>query len=390
MTTTDGLIAPHGGKLNQREVQGDAAKALEDKARSLPHLALNSREMADLELLANGGFSPLDGFMTKAAYKSAVDSMHLPDGLPWSIPVTLSVSKDDANRFAGGEIALTDDDGQALAVMTVAEEFEYDKQHEAQQVYRTTDDKHPGVNALYAQDDVLIGGPLQVFRRRSDPTFPEYRLDPAQTRAAFAERGWKRVVGFQTRNPVHRAHEYIQKAALEITDGLLLHPLVGDTKGDDIPAEVRMECYKVLLDNYYPKDRVLLSVLPAAMRYAGPREAIFHAIMRKNYGCSHFIVGRDHAGVGNYYGTYDAQLIFDEFAPEEIGIMPLRFDHTFFCRTCDSMASTKTCPHDASQHVALSGTKVREMLSRGERPPKEFSRPEVADVLIKAMRQPGA
>ncbi len=384
---TEGLVPPHGGTLVSREVTGDEAAALAGRARSLPALRLSSRTLSDLELLAIGGFSPLEGFMTQRQYRSVVNDMHLPGGLPWSLPITLSATKEEAAAFRdGAQVALADESGEALALLDLEERFEYDKQQEAERVYRTIDEAHPGVAALYAQGDVLLAGRVTVFRR-PPPTFAEHRRTPAETRAAFAERGWRTVVGFQTRNPVHRAHEYIQKCALEMVDGLLLHPLVGDTKDDDIPADVRMRCYQVLLDGYYPDDRVLLSVLPAAMRYAGPREAIFHAMVRKNYGCSHFIVGRDHAGVGSYYGTYDAQKIFAEFTSEELGMTPLFFEHTFFCRACESMASSKTCPHEAERRVFLSGTRVRELLAAGEAPPHEFTRPEVARVLIESMQR---
>ena len=382
---TDGLIAPHGGHLIDREASGDAAAALQDKAKSLPQFTISSRARSDLELIGNGALSPLEGYMTKAQYTSVVESMRLPGGEAWSLPVTASATTEEAQAFKDGQqIALTGSDGEALAVLDLEERYDYDKQAEAQHVYRTTDEAHPGVAAMYAQGDVLLGGKVTLFRKVST-AFAEHRLTPAQTRTDFNERGWKTVVGFQTRNPVHRAHEYLLKTAIEMVDGLLLHPLVGDTKEGDIPPDVRMQCYQVLLDGYFPADRVLLSVLPAAMRYAGPREAIFHAMVRKNYGCSHFIVGRDHAGVGSYYGTYDAQAIFGEFTSEELGMTPLMFEHSFYCTSCQGMASSKTCPHDAEQRVFLSGTKVREMLTAGEAPPPEFSRPEVAKVLIDSM-----
>ena len=387
---TDGLIAPHGGELVLNMAGEAECVELRERAKGLPLVQVGSRQLADLEMLAIGAYSPLGGFMNRADYLGVVNDMHLSNGLPWSVPITLSTSSEQvATLKIGSQIALVDAQDALQAVMTVEEKYGYDKQLEASQVYRTTEEAHPGVKVVYQQGDILLGGPVRVVALQNQ-TFAKYRYTPTQSRKLFTERGWRRVVGFQTRNPVHRAHEYIQKCAIETVDGLYLHPLVGDTKGDDIPADVRMRCYEVLLENYYPADRVILGALPAAMRYAGPREAIFHALMRKNYGCSHFIVGRDHAGVGSYYGTYDAHYIFSEFDPAKLGITPMFFDHTFFCRTCDSMASSKTCPHGNDQHVTLSGTRVRQMLQAGEIPPREFSRPEVAKVLIEAMRQPVA
>jgi len=375
LTETQTLIAPHGGKLVDR------TGSRPDGIDRLEQVPLTSRELSDLDMLASGALSPLEGFMARHDYERVVEEMRLERGLPWALPVCLAV--DLAPK--GDEVALTDEDGRALAVLEVDDVYEYDREREAERCFRTTDEAHPGVARLYAQKPLYLAGRVTVFER-AEPAFPELALDPADTRGAFAERGWKRVVGFQTRNPIHRAHEYLTKVALETVDGLLIHPLVGDTKSDDVPAATRVDCYRVLVDGYYPAERVVVSAFPAAMRYAGPREAIWHAICRKNYGCSHFIVGRDHAGVGDYYGTYDAQLVFDEFEPHELDIEPMFFEHSFWCRACGSMASAKTCPHDREQHVFLSGTKVREMLGNGELPPVEFSRPEVAEVLIDAYR----
>src|SRR5258706_11307808 len=328
--TLSQTIAAHGGALIDRFIPEDQRQAELARAKTLPSLTLSRRQIRYLELIAIGAASPLTGFMNMEDYFSVVRTMHLADGLPWSIPVTLAVDAGQAAAFnEGDEIALADDLGSTLAILPLSDKYTYDKAEEAEKVYRTTDEAHPGVAAVYSQGDTLLGGDVSVIGLPPHDDFPSYYLTPTQTRAAFAERGWKTVVGFQTRNPVHRAHEYIQKCALEIVDGLLLHPLVGETKSDDIPADVRMKCYDVLLKSYYPLDRTLLSVNPAAMRYAGPREAIFHAIIRKNYGCTHFIVGRDHAGVGTYYGTYDAQKIFTEFDPAALGIISLNFRHSF-------------------------------------------------------------
>jgi sulfate adenylyltransferase len=373
--TTDHLIKPHGGQLLERT--GPRPEGVDE----LEAIRLTPRELSDLDMLASGALSPLQGFMGRDDYERVVEGMRLANGLPWALPVCLAV--DEAPR--GDEVVLADESGRPLAVLEVEDVYDYDKEREAERCFRTTDTEHPGVARLYAQKPRYLAGRVTVFERR-EPDFPELGLDPAETRAIFAERGWRRVVGFQTRNPIHRAHEYLTKGALETVDGLLIHPLVGETKSDDVPAETRVECYRVLLDGYYPADRVVLASFPAAMRYAGPREAIWHAICRKNYGCSHFIVGRDHAGVGDYYGTYDAQLVFDEFESHELDIEPMFFEHAFFCRACGQMATPKTCPHSGDDHVFLSGTKVRELLAAGELPPVEFSRPEVAAVLISAYR----
>ncbi|MBI3651567.1 MAG: sulfate adenylyltransferase [Acidobacteria bacterium] len=378
-------IAAHGGKLINRELTGVERETLLEQTSAMPKMKLRPREIADLEMIANGAFSPLEGFMCEADYMAVRGNKHLATGLPWTIPVTLSTTDDGAATLqAGDDVALFADD-HLLGVLHLEEKYRYDKQREAERVYLTTETAHPGVAALYEQGDWLLGGKISLLNRPRHPAFPEFRLDPQQTRDAFKKKGWHRVVAFQTRNPIHRAHEYIIKCALETVDGLLLHPLVGETKSDDIPADVRMKCYEVMLENYFPKSRTFLAVNPAAMRYAGPREAVFHALIRKNYGCTHFIVGRDHAGVGNYYGTYDAHYIFNEFDADLLGITPMFFDHSFYCSVCDAMASNKTCPHDSSQHVTLSGTKVREMLANGQMPPKEFSRPEVAQILIESM-----
>ena len=412
------VIRPHGGVLVDRVLRGEVREAVHERAEQMTKIPLDRMGLSDLELIAIGALSPLTGFMRQANYDRCVAEMRLTSGVLWSIPVTLAVEKDLADRIQEGqEVALCEPSTalgpgpsteftpskaegprpggeRVLAVMEVAEKYPYDrevKEREAREVYRTTEEAHPGVARIYRRGEVLLGGDIWLVDWPSAVKieFPELRHTPAQARRMFARRGWRSVVGFQTRNPIHRAHEYIQKTALEIVDGLFLHPLVGETKKDDIPADVRIASYQAILRDYYPADRVLLGVFPAAMRYAGPREAIFHAIARKNYGCTHFIVGRDHAGVGKYYGTYDAQNIFDEFPPEDIGIVPFRFEHAFYCKKCGMVVSAKTCPHGSEDWVFLSGTQVRQMLERGEMLPEEFTRPEVARVLLEGMQRRG-
>ena len=380
-------IPAHGGHLINRIATPAERQEFMEKAESLPRIQLDKRALSDLVMIAIGGFSPLNGFMEADDYESVVIDMRLKNGLPWSIPVTLSVSEEVADSIKEGSwVRLDSPSGEFAGVLELTQKFRYNKAHEATNVYRTDEIKHPGVKVLYDAGPVNLAGPVWLLERHPHPLFPKYQIDPAESRKLFLEKGWNTVVGFQTRNPIHRAHEYIQKCALETVDGLFLHPLVGATKSDDIPADVRMRCYEIMLEKYFPQDRVMMAINPSAMRYAGPREAIFHALVRKNYGCTHFIVGRDHAGVGDYYGTYDAQYIFDEFEPGELDIVPMKFEHAFYCTRTQGMATSKTSPSVGEERIHLSGTKVREMLRRGELPPPEFSRPEVAAELAKAMK----
>ena len=387
MTQHPNGIPAHGGHLINRIATSEERQEFIEKAERLPKIELDKRALSDLEMIAIGGFSPLNGFMEKDDYESVVVDMRLKNGLPWSIPVTLSVSEEVADSIKEGSwVRLDSTSGEFTGVLELTQKFHYNKAHEATKVYSTNEIKHPGVKVLYDAGPVNLAGPVWLLERHPHPLFPKYQIDPVESRRLFQEKGWKTIVGFQTRNPIHRAHEYIQKCALEIVDGLFLHPLVGATKSDDIPADVRMCCYEIMLEKYFPQNRVMMAINPSAMRYAGPREAIFHALVRKNYGCTHFIVGRDHAGVGDYYGTYDAQYIFDDFGPGELEIVPMKFEHAFYCTRTQGMATSKTSPSVGEERIHLSGTKVREMLRRGELPPPEFSRPEIAAELAKAMK----
>ena len=378
------LPGPHGGKLIPLLASEDKKNEYLEEAKELDAIKVNSKECSDIVMLATGAFSPLEGFIGKEDYRNVLNDMVLKNGVLWPIPVTLSCSKEEANDIKEGQkiSILNFETNEIMGIMTVQEKYEYDKNREAKAVFGTEDHKHPGVQKLFEQGDVYLAGDITGLSEGGFPgRFSEFAR-PAETREIFAQKGWETVVAFQTRNPIHRSHEYLTKVALEIFDGIFIHPIVGLLKEGDIPADVRLQCYKALLANYYPEDKVVLKVYPMEMRYAGPREAVLHAIIRQNFGCTHLIVGRDHAGVGDYYGPFDAQNIFDTLPKNSLTIRPLKMDWTFWCYKCSSMASLSTCPHDKSDHLMIAGTQLREMLSKGERAPEEFSRPEVLDILI--------
>jgi len=379
------LIKPHGGKLVDYFAKGEELKELQKEVKALKTLKVSKKTQCDLEMIGIGAFSPLNGFVSKKDYESIVENMRLANGLTWPIPIALQVKKEEYETIKDQKkIGLIDDSGEIAAILLISEIYQPDQNKEAQNIYKTTDIAHPGVKYLMEAGSYYVAGEVKLLKHLYDE-FSEFNLGCEGTRKVFAERKWKKIVAFQTRNPVHRAHEYLLKVALETVDGLLLHPTMGETKGDDIPASVRMKCYEKTIE-FFPPNRALLCVMPASMRYAGPKEAILHAIIRQNYGCTHFIVGRDHAGVGNYYGTYEAQEIFSQLKEDDLKIQTMFFEHSFFCKACNDMASFKTCPHDKSNHVVLSGTKVREMLNNGEIPPVEFTRPEIAKILIDSMK----
>lgn len=382
---TSQLVPPHGGKLRPLLLEGEERKQNLGKANILPKIRLSSRETSDLIMMAIGAFSPLNGFMGKDDYENVVENIQLSNGILWPIPITLSVTKKQAESLPlESEAALVDDESdEIMGIMTIQEKFTYNKKNESRKVFLTEDEAHPGVAKVYTQKEILLGGPLKALSEGPYPKiYGKHYGRPKDTRKIFKKRGWSTVAAFQTRNPIHRSHEYCTKIALEVSDGILIHPLVGKLKAGDIPADVRMKCYDILLQKYYPKDRVVLKVYPMEMRYGGPREALLHAVFRQNYGCSHLIIGRDHAGVGDYYGPFDAQKIFAEIENDALYIKPLNIDWTFWCHKCDGMASMKTCPHSKEDRVLISGTKVRELLANGKMPPKEFSRPEVAEILV--------
>lgn len=377
------MIKPHGGQLINLITDDKAIQEFLTNSKKLVKIPISEIKLRDLENIATGLFSPLTGFMKEKDYLGVLKNMRLSDGIVWPIPITLPVDEEIFNSTKVGDMALlTDFNRDVYGSIKVEEKFVRKLEIEALMVFGTDSLNHPGVKRLREESEFLIGGEVSLLKRPNHGQIEKYRFDPIDVRKMFEEMGWRSIVAFQTRNPIHRSHEYLQKVALEICDGLFLNPLAGETKSGDLPIDVRMKTYKIMIDEYFPKSRAILGVFPANMYYAGPREAVFHAICRKNYGCTHFIVGRDHAGVGNYYGTYDAQKIFDLFTPEEIGIIPLKFENAFYCTKCESMATSKTCPHSDEFHVHLSGTKVREMLSMGLELPKEFTRPEVSKILV--------